>query len=123
MMENILTEKIIGCAIEVHKALGPGLLESAYEECLFYELREIGLMVKKQLPLPLVYKDIKLDAGYRIDLLVENKVIIEIKSAENIAEIHKAQLMTYMKLAQIRVGLLINFNVLKLKDGIIRWIL
>lgn len=91
---NQITEKIIGCAIEVHKNLGPGLLESAYEECLFYELKNIGLEAKKQLALPLVYKKIKLDAGYRIDLLVENKVIVEIKSVDALAEIHKAQLMT-----------------------------
>ena len=124
MMEiNKITEKIIGCAIDVHKQLGPGLLESAYEECLFYELKNIGLEVKKQLALPLVYKEIKLDAGYRIDLMVENKIIIEIKSVETIAEIHKAQLMTYMKLANIKVGLLMNFNVTKLKNGIVRWII
>ncbi len=123
MIENTITEKIIGCAIEVHKNLGPGLLESAYEECLFYELQKIGLDVKKQVPLPLVYKEVKLDAGYRIDLLVENKVIIEIKAVDAIADIHKAQLMTYMKLSGIKIGLLINFNVLKLKDGIVRWIL
>ena len=123
MIENIITEKIISCAIEVHKNLGPGLLESAYEECLFYELQQLEVNVKKQVPLPLVYKEIKLDAGYRIDLLVENKVIVEIKSVDAIADIHKAQLMTYMKLAGIKVGLLINFNVTKLKDGIVRWIL
>ena len=120
---NQITEKIIGCAIEVHKQLGPGLLESAYEECLFYELINKGLNVKKQLALPLVYKEIKLDAGYRIDLLVVNKVIIEIKSVDAIADIHKAQLMTYMKLANIKLGLLINFNVTRLKDGIVRWII
>ncbi len=120
---NQITEKIIGCAIEVHKNLGPGLLESAYEECLYYELKKAGLEVKKQLTLPLIYKEVKLDAGYRIDLLVENKVIIEIKSVDAIAEIHKAQLMTYMKLANIKVGLLINFNVIRLKDGIVRWII
>lgn len=123
MLENIITEKIIGCAIEVHKNLGPGLLESAYEECLFYELQQSGFHVKKQVPLPLVYKNIKLDAGYRIDLLVDNKVIVEIKSIDAIAEIHKAQLMTYMKLADIKIGLLLNFNVTRLKDGIIRWII
>jgi GxxExxY protein len=123
MEENLITEKIIGCAIEVHKQLGAGLLESAYEECLFYELINKGLNVKKQLALPLVYKEIKLDAGYRIDLLVENKVIIEIKSVDAIADIHKAQLMTYMKLANIKLGLLINFNVTRLKDGIVRWII
>jgi len=120
---NQITEKIIGCSIEVHKQLGPGLLESAYEECLYYELKSIGLNVKKQLALPLIYKDIKLDAGYRIDLLVENKVIVEIKSVDALAEIHKAQLMTYLKLADIKVGLLLNFNVVRLKDGIVRWII
>ncbi len=120
---NKVTEKIIGSAIEVHKQLGPGLLESAYEECLFYELFTNGLDVKKQLALPLVYKNVKLDAGYRIDLLVENKVIVEIKAVDAIADIHKAQLMTYMKLANIKIGLLINFNVTRLKDGITRWII
>lgn len=120
---NQITEKIIGCSIEVHKQLGPGLLESAYEECLYYEHKSMGLSVKKQLALPLVYKDIKLDAGYRIDLLVENKVIVEIKSVDALAEIHKAQLMTYLKLADIKVGLLLNFNVIQLKDGIVRWII
>ena len=120
---NQITEKIIGCAIEVHKQLGPGLLESAYEECLFYEIINSGLNVKKQLTLPLVYKEIKLDAGYRIDLIVENQVIVEIKSVDALAEIHKAQLMTYMKLANMKLGLLINFNVLRLKDGIVRWII
>jgi GxxExxY protein len=123
METNQITEKIIGCAIEVHKNLGPGLLESAYEECLYYELENCGLNVKRQLALPLVYKDVKLDAGYRIDLMVENKVIVEIKSVEAIAEIHKAQLMTYMKLANIKIGLLINFNISRLKDGIVRWII
>jgi GxxExxY protein len=123
METNQITEKIIGCALEVHKNLGPGLLESAYEECLYYELNNLGLEVKRQLALPLVYKDVKLDAGYRIDLLVENKVIVEIKSVEAIAEIHKAQLMTYMKLANIKIGLLMNFNVSRLKDGIVRWII
>jgi GxxExxY protein len=121
METNQITEKIIGCAIEVDKNLGPGLLESAYEECLYYELENNGLNVKRQLALPLVYKDVKLDAGYRIDLMVENKVIVEIKSVDVIAEIHKAQLMTYMKLANIKIGLLINFNVSRLKEGILRW--
>jgi GxxExxY protein len=123
METNQITEKIIGCAIEVHKNLGPGLLESAYEECLYYELNNLGLHVKRQLALPLVYKEVKLDAGYRIDLLIESKVIVEIKSVEAIAEIHKAQLMTYMKLANIKIGLLMNFNVSRLKDGIVRWII
>ncbi len=123
MIENNITEKIIGYAIEVHKQLGPGLLESAYEECLFYELINAKIKVKRQLALPLIYKEIKLDAGYRVDLLVEKKVIVELKSVDAIADIHKAQLMTYMKLADIKVGLLINFNVTRLKDGIIRWII
>ena len=122
METNQITEKIIGCAIEVHKQLGPGLLENAYEACLYYELINEGLDVKKQLALPLLYKDIKLDIGYRIDLLVDNKVIVELKSVDAIAEIHKAQLMTYMKLADIKIGLLLNFNVSRLKDGIVRWI-
>ncbi len=120
---NLITEKIIGCAIEVHKQLGPGLLESAYEGCLFYELVNKGLEVKKQLTLPLHYKGIELDAGYRLDLLVEDSVIIEIKSIDAIADIHKAQLMSYMKLAEIKIGLLINFNVKRLKDGLVRWII
>jgi len=120
---NQITEKIIGSAIEVHKQLGPGLLESAYEACLYYELVKKCMDVKRQLTLPLVYKEIKLDAGYRIDLMVEDKVIVEIKSVETLAEIHKAQLMTYMKLTDIKVGLLINFNVTLLKDGIVRWII
>ncbi len=123
MLENQITEKIIGCAIEVHKNLGPGLLESAYEECLYYELHNIRLVVRKQVPMPLLYKEIKLDAGYRIDLVVEDKVIVEIKSVDAIADIHKAQLMTYMKLSGVRIGLLINFNVTRLKDGIVRWII
>ncbi len=123
MLENQITEKIIGCAIEVHKNLGPGLLESAYEECLYYELQNIGLVVRKQVPMPLVYKEIKLDAGYRVDLAVEDKVIVEIKSVDAIADIHKAQLMTYMKLAGVKIGLLVNFNVTRLKDGIVRWII
>ncbi|MDN5329858.1 MAG: hypothetical protein PWP35_1645 [Bacteroidales bacterium] len=120
---NQITEKIIGCAIEVHKHLGPGLLEKAYEECLFYELIMAGLDVKRQLPLPLVYKEVELEVGYKIDLMVEDRVILEIKAVDALAEIHKAQLMTYMKLAEIKIGLLINFNVVRLKDGIVRWIL
>lgn len=123
MEVNHVTEIIIGCAIEVHKHLGPGLLESAYEDCLFYELNDNGLDVKKQVILPLVYKGKKIDPGYRIDLMVENQVIVEIKSVNAIAEIHKAQLMTYMKLAHIKVGLLMNFNVTRLKQGIVRWVL
>ncbi len=123
MEENYITEKIIGCAIEVHKQLGPGLLESTYEICLFYELKALGLNARKQVALPLIYKDVHLDAGYRIDLLVENKVIVEIKAVEYVAEVHKAQLMTYLRLADKKVGLLINFNVTRLKEGITRWII
>ncbi|MBK6966972.1 MAG: GxxExxY protein [Bacteroidales bacterium] len=117
MKENEISEKIIGCAIEVHKSLGPGLLESAYLECLFYELQNAGLLVEKQKPLPLIYKDIKLDAGYRIDILVEGKVIIELKSVEALNDIHVAQVLTYLKLSGCKLGLLINFNVLRVVDG------
>jgi len=120
MFENDITEKIIGSSIEVHKSLGPELLESAYLECLYYELQNSGLIVEKQKPLPLVYKDVKLEAGYRLDLLVENKVIIEIKSVESINDIHIAQVLTYLKLSGSKVGLLINFNVKRLTDGLKR---
>lgn len=120
MIENEISEKIIGCAIEVHKSLGPGLLESAYLECLFYELQKAGLQVEKQKPLPLVYKEVKLDAGYRIDILVEGKVIIELKSVEALNEIHIAQVLTYLKLSGCKLGLLMNFNVLRVVDGIKR---
>ena len=118
--ENQLSEKIIGCAIQVHKVLGPGLLESAYQECLYYELKEIGLNVEKQKSLPLVYKEVKLDVGYRLDLLVENKVIVELKSVETLNEVHLAQTITYLKLTNCKLGLLINFNVVKLIDGLKR---
>jgi GxxExxY protein len=120
MKENEITEIIIGCSIEVHKSLGPGLLESAYLECLFYELQKAGLKVEKQKPLPLIYKEVKLDAGYRLDLIVEDKVIIEIKSVDCLNEIHTAQVLTYLKLSGCRLGLLINFNVLRLVDGLKR---
>lgn len=120
MFENEISERIIGCAIEVHKALGPGLLESAYEECLFYEIYQLGLKVEKQKPLPLIYKEIKLEVGYRLDLIVENKVVVEIKSVEALNDIHIAQVLTYLKLSDCKLGLLINFNVLKVKDGIKR---
>ena len=116
-------KKVLDCSFQVHTALGPGLLESSYEECLLYEIRQIGLKVAKQVPLPLVYKDVKLDIGYRVDLLVENKVIVEIKSIEALADIHMAQILTYMKLSGCKLGLLVNFNVRHLKDGIKRVIL
>lgn len=122
MQVNHLTQKIIHCAIEVHKQLGPGLLESAYEECLHYELLLKDIQVLRQRPMPLIYKDVKMDCGYRTDLIIEDKVIVEIKAVDAIAEVHKAQLMTYLKLAEIKVGLLINFNVKLLKDGIVRWV-
>jgi len=122
LKEDLITENIIGCAIEVHKTLGPGLLESAYEECLHYELIESGLTVVRQAPVPLFYKEMEMSYGFRADLIVEDQVIVEVKAVDKMVNIHKAQLMTYLKLAEMRVGLLINFNVPLLKDGIIRWI-
>jgi GxxExxY protein len=119
---NSLTEKIIGAAMEVHRALGPGLLESAYEACLVYELAQRGLRVEQQKPMPLVYKGVQLDCGYRLDLLVEDTVIIEIKAVEELHPIHEAQLVSYLKLSGCPVGLLINFNVRLLKDGIRRFV-
>lgn len=119
---NQLTEQILKCAFKVHTELGPGLLESAYEECLFYELKQSGLNVEKQKALPLVYYEVKLDAGYRIDLLVENKVVIEIKAVEDFNDVHIAQVLTYLKLSKCKIGLLLNFNVKSLKDGIKRLI-
>ncbi|NBC24759.1 MAG: GxxExxY protein [Bacteroidetes bacterium] len=120
MRENELSKIIIGCAIEVHKQLGPGLLESSYETCLVHELKQKGVHVTHQQALPLVYKDVKLNAGYRIDLLVENKVIVEVKSVDSLADIHMAQVLTYLKLKEINLGLLINFNNILLKSGIRR---
>jgi len=120
MNENEISNKIIGLAIKVHTALGPGLLESAYEEYMYYELNKSGLYVEKQKTLPLVYEAIKLDAGYRIDLLVEKIVVIEVKSVENLCEIHFAQLLTYLRLSGCKLGLLMNFNVSLMKDGIKR---
>jgi GxxExxY protein len=117
---NKITEAIIGAAIEVHRALGPGLLESAYVTCLVYELRERGFKVLQEVPLPLVYKEVKLDCGYRLDLVVNDAVIVEVKSVESLAPIHEAQLLSYLKLADCKVGLLINFNVKMLKHGIKR---
>jgi GxxExxY protein len=120
-----ITGKIIGAAIEVHRELGPGLLESAYQECLGWEIRQRGLVVEKEVSLPLRYKTgIFLDCGYRLDLLIEKKVLIEVKSAERLHPINEAQMLTYMKLAKVRVGLLLNFNVTALRDGgIVRKIL
>ena len=120
MTENELSNVVIGCAIKVHSALGPGLLESAYKECLFYELCRAGLAVEKEKPLPLVYESVKLECGYRVDLLVEGKLIIEIKAVGGLTDIHLAQVLTYLKLSNCKLGLLINFNVVLLKLGIKR---
>lgn len=120
---NELTGKIIGCGIEVHKALGPGLLESIYEECLCYELNQQGIEFERQKELPVHYKNVRLNSGYRIDVLVENSVIIELKAVEHILPVHKAQILSYMKLLNSKIGLLMNFNVPVLKDGITRFVL
>lgn len=120
MHENEISSAIIGAAIEVHKTLGPGLLESTYETCLEYEIRQKGLNVIRQTALPAIYKDVKLNAGYRIDLLVENKIIVEIKSVEALANIHTAQLLTYLRLKNLKLGLLLNFNSVKLTDRLRR---
>ena len=123
MIENQITEQILSCAFKVHTALGPGLLESAYEECLYYECRKSGLYVEKQKPLPLVYEEVKLEIGYRVDLLIENRVVVEIKAVDAFNDVHLAQILTYLKLSGCRVGLLLNFNVKHLKEGIKRVIL
>ena len=120
MTENEIATKIIGAAIKVHNELGPGLLESVYKECLYYELRKQELLIQKEKPMPLIYEDVKLDCGYRIDLLVENKIVIEIKSVDTLNDVHLAQVLTYMKLGNFKLGLLINFNVALLKQGIKR---
>ncbi|HMO13432.1 MAG TPA: GxxExxY protein [Pirellulaceae bacterium] len=118
-----LSNRVIGCAIEVHRYLGPGLLESTYEQCLAHELTRNSINIELQLALPVHYKDVRLDCGYRIDILIEKQLIVELKSVEEIRGIHEAQLLTYMKLAGVKTGLLINFNVTKLKDGIKRFVL
>ena len=118
-----LSNRVIGCAIEVHRHLGPGLLESAYEQCLAHELSRNNIAFQLQLAQPVRYKDVLLDCGYRIDVLVENQLIVELKSVEKLFGIHEAQLLTYMKLAAIKIGLLMNFNVTKLKDGMKRFVL
>lgn len=117
---NTLSEKIIGCAIKVHRELGPGLLESTYEQCLAYELSQNNLKCEFQKPLPVVYQSVKLDCGYRVDAVVENSIILELKSVENLLPIHSAQLLSYLQLSKLRVGLLINFNVKMLKSGLKR---
>ena len=118
-----LSHRVIGCAIEVHQTLGPGLLESTYRQCLSYELSHAQIPFQMELPLPVRYKDVLLDCGYRIDLLVSGDLIVEIKSIEMLLPIHQAQILTYMRLAKIPIGLLINFNVLKLQNGIKRFVL
>ena len=123
MTENELSRIIIGKAIEIHKMLGPGLLESAYKECLYYELSATGLKVEKEKPLPIIYKETKLDHGYRIDLLVDDKVVVELKTVDSFTDVHFAQVLTYLKLGKYNLGLLLNFNVLRLKEGIKRFIM
>lgn len=117
---DAITEQIIGAAIEVHRALDPGLLESAYETCLAYELTRRGLKVERQKPLPIQYHEVQLECGYRLDLVVVDKVIVELKAVDRLIPIHQAQLMSYLKLSHLKVGLLINFNVLLLKNGLVR---
>ena len=120
MTENELSRIVFEAGLKVHRALGAGLLESAYEECLYYELAKSGVYVEKQKGLPLIYNDIKLDIGYRIDLIIENKLIVEVKSVEALADIHMAQILTYLKLSGCKLGLLINFNTVLFKDGVKR---
>ena len=120
MNENEIANKVIGLAIEVHKALGPGLLESAYKECLYYKIIQAGMIAEKEKAMPLIFEEVKLECGYRMDILVENKVVIEIKSVDILNDIHLAQTLTYLKLGKFKLGLLINFNVVLLKDGLKR---
>ena len=120
MTENEISKIVFESALKVHKVLGPGLLESAYGECLFYELKKSNLKVEKQKALPLIYEEVKLDVGYRIDMIIENKFIIEVKSVETLTDVHLAQLLTYLRLSDCRLGLLINFNVKLLKEGVRR---
>lgn len=122
MTENELSHQIIGCSIEIHEALGPGLLESVYEAALAYDLKQLGFDVKTQVAMPLIYKEVRQDVGYRLDILVENKVIIEVKSIETLAPVHFAQTLTYLKLADKKLALLINFNTKILKEGIHRMV-
>lgn len=120
MDENVLSGKVIGAAMRVHSELGPGLLESSYQESLFYELSESGLFVEKEKPMPLVYREVRLECGYRVDLLVEKKLIIEVKAVERTNEVHLAQVLTYLKLSDCHLGLLLNFHCARMKDGIRR---
>ena len=120
MNENELSKIVVDCIFKVHKNIGPGLLESAYEECLFYELSKTGLLVERQKPLPLFYETIKMEIGYRLDFLIENKLVIEVQAVEALNDVHKAQVITYLKLSGCKLGLLVNFNVVLIKDGIKR---
>jgi len=120
MNDNDLSYIVIGCAMEVHNALGHGLLENAYKECLYYKLLQSGLLVEKEKGMPLIFEEVKLDCGFRLDLLVEDRLVVELKSVDKLNDIHLAQMLTYLKLGDYSLGLLINFNVLKLKDGIKR---
>lgn len=123
MDREVILKLVLDCAFQVHTELGPGLLENAYEECLCYELKRVGLKVERQKALPLVYKEIKLETGYRIDLLVEDCIVIELKTVEELTDVHLAQVLTYLKLSKCKLGLLVNFNVKYLKNGIKRVIL
>lgn len=120
MDENELAKIVFNLGLKIHKSLGPGLLESAYEECLHYELLNFGLNISRQKPLPLIYEDIKLEIGYRVDFLIEKKLVVEIKSVDCLNDIHLAQILTYLKLSNCKLGLLINFNTLLFKDGVRR---
>ena len=120
MIENELSNKAIGLAIDVHNSLGPGLLESAYKECMYYKLTKAGFFVEREKAMPLVFEEVKLDCGYRIDLVIENKLVLELKSVEALHDVHLAQILTYLKLGNYKLGLLMNFNVARLKDGIKR---
>ncbi|HAJ99018.1 MAG TPA: GxxExxY protein [Bacteroidales bacterium] len=120
MTENELSKVVFDAALKVHQNLGPGLLESAYEECLFYELNKTGLFVQKQKPLPLIYEEVKLEVGYRVDLMLENKLIVEVKAIDALNDVHLAQVLTYLKLSGCKLGLLINFNVTMIKNGVKR---
>lgn len=122
MTENEIGERVIGAAMKVHSALGPGLLESAYEACLAHELDSAGLSVRQQVALPIVYGDLRLDAGYRLDLLVNSLVVVELKAVEKVTDVHGAQLLSYLKLGRFRLGYVMNFNVLRLRDGLVRMV-
>jgi GxxExxY protein len=121
--ESGLGERVIGLSIDVHRHLGPGLLESAYEECLCFELKQAGIGYQRQVALPIVYKDVRLDCGYRMDIVVQNQLIIEIKAVDRILPVHEAQMLTYLRLSRLRAGLLLNFNNVVLKDGLRRFVL